>query len=46
MIKKVLVVVCCLAVAFVAWSGWSSYQNKQRFEDVRAEYAKEQPAHR
>jgi nitric oxide reductase large subunit len=32
MIRKLLIAACCLAVAFVAWAGWSAYQNKQRFD--------------
>ncbi len=46
MIRKILIIAGCLVVAFVAWSGWSAYQNKQRFDAVVAEYAKDQPAHR
>jgi hypothetical protein len=46
MIRKLLLVVGCLAVAFVAWSGWTAHQNKQRFDAVMADYAKDQPNHR
>jgi hypothetical protein len=46
MIRKLLIAAGCLFVAFVAWSGWSAHQHKQRFDAVMADYAKDQPNHR
>ena len=46
MVRKLLIIAGCLAIALVAWSAWSAHQNKQRVDAVIAEYAKEQPAHR
>ena len=45
-VKKIVIAVCCLVVVAAAGYGWSAYHNKQRFEAVMADYAKEQPAHR
>ena len=46
MVRKVLIAVVCVFAVAVAWSGWSAYQNKQRFETVMSEQAKDQSAHR
>ncbi len=46
MTKKILIAVCCLAIAFVAGSRWVAYRNQQKFEAVLAEYAKTPTAHR
>ena len=49
MIRKILIALGCLFVAFVAfvaWSGWTAHQNKQRFDAVMADYAKDPPNHR
>ncbi len=44
MIRNILIIAGCLVVAFVAWSGWSAHQNKQRFDAVMAEAQKTAPA--
>jgi Tfp pilus assembly protein PilE len=44
-VKKVVIILGCLAVVAAVGYGWTTYQNKQRFDAVMADYAKDQ-AHR
>ncbi len=39
MLKKILIIVGCLAVAFTAYTVSSAYSAKHRFDAVMAEYS-------
>jgi Phr family secreted Rap phosphatase inhibitor len=45
-LKKIIIILCGLAVVAVVGAGWTTYQNKQRFDAVMAEYAKDQASRR
>ena len=40
MLKKILIVVGCVALAYSAYSVWFAYSAKQRFKAVMAEHRK------
>ncbi|WP_165190503.1 YdgA family protein [Caulobacter soli] len=40
MLKKILIVVGCVVLALGAYSAWSAYSAKQRFNAVLAEHDK------